>query len=299
MGRVKTPAPLRAFYERIRSRRGMQIAVVATARKLAVLCWHLITKGEDYAFGRPSLTEQKLRELELRAGMPVARAKRADPPRTTSRKSADVSASWPSKASTHIASSSPTGKPDTEGGRGRRQWDATKKALSGASCAAGISPRTCTSLRGRPRPPGSVTLADTRPQTTPRRNDAPAHPNPSLRGPPTRRSRPQEAICGPPSTTRDRSITRKPPDSTSPTLDIFIRRIDDSAHLRGKRQKRGDVLPGVQPRLGVHGESLARLLIEGLKLAVSGIRVSGGVDRFEIPGNPLARGGARTSRTGE
>jgi transposase len=67
---VKTPGPLRAFYERIRSRRGMQIAVVATARKLAVLCWHLIIKGEDYAFGRPSLTEQKLRKLELRAGMP-------------------------------------------------------------------------------------------------------------------------------------------------------------------------------------------------------------------------------------
>lgn len=37
--------------------------------QLAVLCWHLITKGEDYAFGRPSLTEQKLRKLELRAGM--------------------------------------------------------------------------------------------------------------------------------------------------------------------------------------------------------------------------------------
>jgi transposase len=67
---VKTPGPLRAFYERIRSRRGMQIAVVATARKLAVLCWHLVIKGEDYAFGRPSLTEQKLRKLELRAGMP-------------------------------------------------------------------------------------------------------------------------------------------------------------------------------------------------------------------------------------
>src|SRR6476619_3209863 len=64
---VKTPGPLRAFYERVRARRGMQIAVVATARKLAVLCWQLITKGEDYAFARPSLTAQKLRRLELRA----------------------------------------------------------------------------------------------------------------------------------------------------------------------------------------------------------------------------------------
>jgi transposase len=73
---VKTPGPLRAFYERIRSRRGMQIAVVATARKLAVLCWHMIIKGEDYAFARPSLTEQKLRKLELRAGMPSRRGQK-------------------------------------------------------------------------------------------------------------------------------------------------------------------------------------------------------------------------------
>src|SRR6266545_5287092 len=37
---AKTPGPLRAFYERVRARRGMQVAVVATARKLATLCWH-------------------------------------------------------------------------------------------------------------------------------------------------------------------------------------------------------------------------------------------------------------------
>jgi hypothetical protein len=65
---VKTPGPLRAFYERVRARRGMQIAVVATARKLCVLCWHMITRGEDYAFARPSLTAKKLRALELTAG---------------------------------------------------------------------------------------------------------------------------------------------------------------------------------------------------------------------------------------
>ncbi len=74
----KTPGPLRAFYQRVRSRRGMQVAVVATARKLAVLCWHLITKGEDYAFARPSLTAQKLRRLELRAGMPSKRGQKGN-----------------------------------------------------------------------------------------------------------------------------------------------------------------------------------------------------------------------------
>jgi hypothetical protein len=33
-----------------------------------VLFWQLLTKGEDYALGRPSLTHRKLRRLELLAG---------------------------------------------------------------------------------------------------------------------------------------------------------------------------------------------------------------------------------------
>src|SRR3954463_8051784 len=67
---VSTPGPLRAFYERVRARRGSQIAIVAVARKLAVLFWHLLTREQDYAFQRPSLTRKKLRGLELRAGAP-------------------------------------------------------------------------------------------------------------------------------------------------------------------------------------------------------------------------------------
>jgi transposase len=73
---AKTPGPLRAFYERVRARRGMQVAVVATARKLATLCWHLVVGDQDYAFQRPSLTDKKLRALELRAGMPPRRGRK-------------------------------------------------------------------------------------------------------------------------------------------------------------------------------------------------------------------------------
>jgi transposase len=65
---VRTPGPLRAFGERIRARRGANIATVAVARKLAILCWHLLTREEDYAFARPSLVRQKVRLLELAAG---------------------------------------------------------------------------------------------------------------------------------------------------------------------------------------------------------------------------------------
>ncbi|MGH2712439.1 MAG: IS110 family transposase [Thermoleophilaceae bacterium] len=74
---VRTPGPLRAFYERVRARRGAQIALVATARKLCVLFWHLLTDETDYAFERPSLTRHKLRRLELLAGDPSRRGQRS------------------------------------------------------------------------------------------------------------------------------------------------------------------------------------------------------------------------------
>jgi transposase len=65
---VQQPGPLHAFNERIRARRGHQIAVVACARKLAVLFWCLLSRAEDYAHQQPSLTAKKLRLLEIRAG---------------------------------------------------------------------------------------------------------------------------------------------------------------------------------------------------------------------------------------
>lgn len=77
---IRTPGPLRAFGERVRARRGAQIAAVAVARKLVVLCWHLLTKDEDYAFQRPSLTRQKTRRLELTAGAPRLPRRHQGPP---------------------------------------------------------------------------------------------------------------------------------------------------------------------------------------------------------------------------
>lgn len=62
------PGPLRAFFLRVRARRGQHVAAVATARKLAVVIWHLLSKGESYVWARPSLHAKKLRDLELKAG---------------------------------------------------------------------------------------------------------------------------------------------------------------------------------------------------------------------------------------
>ena len=42
---AKSPGPLRAFFHRIRTKRGVQVAAVATARTLAVIVWHVLTKA--------------------------------------------------------------------------------------------------------------------------------------------------------------------------------------------------------------------------------------------------------------
>ena len=73
---VRGPGPLRAFYQRVSARRGNHVAAVAVARKLAVIVWHLLTKGEDYAGVRPALHAKKLRDLELRSGLPARRGQR-------------------------------------------------------------------------------------------------------------------------------------------------------------------------------------------------------------------------------
>jgi hypothetical protein len=74
---VRHPGPIRAFYQRIRARRGHQVAVVAAARKLACLHWCLLTREEDYAYAQPSLTRKKLHRLELSAGAGSQRGKKS------------------------------------------------------------------------------------------------------------------------------------------------------------------------------------------------------------------------------
>jgi transposase len=73
---VRSPGPSRGYYQRIAARRGNHIAAVAVARKLAVIVWHMLTKGEDYAHVPPALHARKLRDLDLRSGQPERRGQR-------------------------------------------------------------------------------------------------------------------------------------------------------------------------------------------------------------------------------
>ncbi len=107
---VKRPGPLRAFYERIRARRGHGKAIAATARKLTVLFWCMLTRGEDYAHQRPALTKKKQRQLELTAGATPRTKAAAEVWRLTAR-SATPNARWLSTPRCPISGWSPTSRP--------------------------------------------------------------------------------------------------------------------------------------------------------------------------------------------
>jgi len=73
---ARTAGPLRAFHQRLAARRGANIATVAVARKLVIIAWHLLSRGENYAFVRPSLYRQKIRRLGLMTGATRQQGKR-------------------------------------------------------------------------------------------------------------------------------------------------------------------------------------------------------------------------------
>src|SRR5690606_397366 len=73
---ARSPGPLRAFYKRIAARRGKHIAAVATARKLAMILWHMLSKDAEYIWIIPALLARQFRAHELRAGLPTTHARR-------------------------------------------------------------------------------------------------------------------------------------------------------------------------------------------------------------------------------
>ncbi|MDP2350537.1 MAG: IS110 family transposase [Chloroflexota bacterium] len=71
---VRSPGPLAGFHARLKARRGGGVAIVATARKLAVIVWHLLTKDEDCRFAPEARTTFKQRQLDRLAGRPGTRS---------------------------------------------------------------------------------------------------------------------------------------------------------------------------------------------------------------------------------
>jgi transposase len=142
---IRTPGPLRAFHARIAARRGKQIALCATARKLAVLTWHLLSKDEDYRYGAPTITQRKLRKLQRQANDtgPLISLAGETKRKTLERRLLEEAER---NYRNYVAEKA-------RGGAGAANGDATLKALEGQTMRGRPkSPNACSSRPGSPAP---------------------------------------------------------------------------------------------------------------------------------------------------
>jgi transposase len=76
----KHPGPLGHFFRRLAKKKTRNVAVVAAARKLAVIAWHMLTKNEPYRYAIPRTTETKLSRLRVKA---TGQRRTSGPPKGT------------------------------------------------------------------------------------------------------------------------------------------------------------------------------------------------------------------------
>ncbi len=63
----KHPGPLGVFFRRLAKKKNRNVAVVATARKLVVIAWHMLKNNEPYRYALPRPTQEKLARLRIKA----------------------------------------------------------------------------------------------------------------------------------------------------------------------------------------------------------------------------------------
>jgi transposase len=61
------PGPLGVFFRRLLNRKNRNVAVVAAARKLALVAWHMLRNNEPYRYAQSDTTAAKLARLRVKA----------------------------------------------------------------------------------------------------------------------------------------------------------------------------------------------------------------------------------------
>ena len=76
---IKKPEKLRRFYLRLSKRVGKSKAIDATARKLLIIIYHMLTKHEEYEERDDDLTSRKIRRMKAKSNR-IARLKEKKTP---------------------------------------------------------------------------------------------------------------------------------------------------------------------------------------------------------------------------
>jgi transposase len=75
---ARHPGPLGAFFRRLKRKKNHNVAVVAVARKLVMIAWHMLRHNEPYRYALPRTTETKLARLRVRG---TGQQRRSGPPK--------------------------------------------------------------------------------------------------------------------------------------------------------------------------------------------------------------------------
>ncbi len=60
------PGPLGVFFRRLARKKNRNVAVVATARKLVTIAWHMLRNNEPYRYAQPQTVQAKYSRLRVR-----------------------------------------------------------------------------------------------------------------------------------------------------------------------------------------------------------------------------------------
>ena len=63
---ARHPGPLGVFFRRLARKKNRNVAVVAAARKLVTIAWHMLTNNEPYRYAQPQTVEAKYSRLRVR-----------------------------------------------------------------------------------------------------------------------------------------------------------------------------------------------------------------------------------------
>jgi transposase len=61
------PGPLGVFFRKLAKKKNRNVAVVATARKLVTIAWHMLKNNEPYRYAQPATLKAKFDRLRIRA----------------------------------------------------------------------------------------------------------------------------------------------------------------------------------------------------------------------------------------
>jgi len=64
---ARHPGPLGVFFRRLARKKNRNVAVVATARKLVTIAWHMLKNNEPYRYAQPKTVQAKYSRLRIRA----------------------------------------------------------------------------------------------------------------------------------------------------------------------------------------------------------------------------------------